>query len=161
MKTFELSDEDLVKKCAEWVDKLCKSGGSAWNLSVPVNFEKDPDILLSELIKRYSDVSAGVKCIATEREEQISKHGWSLEDDQSYSDEQLLKAALFCIDQKRFEWPFGWIAKFRDKVLLKNRIQQLAVAGALIAAEIDRLQMINDKNNNLKTKESCLYNDVL
>lgn len=55
MKTCKLSDEDLVKKCAEWVDKLCKSGGSSWSLSVPVNFEKDPDVLFSELIKRYSE----------------------------------------------------------------------------------------------------------
>lgn len=87
-----------------------------------------------------SGIKSGIELISKERCEQITKHGWSLKDDQSYSDEQLLKAALFCIDQKRFEWPFGWLAMFRDKIIRKDRIQQLTVAGALIAAEIDRIQ---------------------
>ena len=88
----------------------------------------------------------GIELIAEERQEQIEKHGWDLSHDASYSDEQLLKAALFCIDQKRFEWPWGWIGYFRNKVLDKNRIEQLAVAGALIAAEIDRLQAMGVNN---------------
>ena len=98
-----------------------------------------------------SSVKSGVELIAKERIEQIVKHGWSLYDDTSYSDEQLLKAALFCIDQKRFEWPFGWISKFRDKIIRKNRIQQLTVAGALIAAEIDRLQ--NEEIKRFQSEE--------
>jgi len=86
----------------------------------------------------------GIELIAEERREMIEKHGWDLSNDISYKDEQLLKAALFCIDQKRFEWPFGWIIRFRMKILLKTRVDQLKVAGAFIAAEIDRLQALGD-----------------
>jgi hypothetical protein len=51
-----------------------------------------------------------------------------------------LKAALFCVDQTRFEWPYHWTEDFRQKILAKSRVDQLKVAAALIAAEIDRLQ---------------------
>ena len=29
------------------------SGGKSWSLQVPVNFDKDPDVLISELCKRF------------------------------------------------------------------------------------------------------------
>lgn len=85
-------------------------------------------------------MKTGIELITEERKEQIEKHGWDLSDDKSYSEEELLKAALFCIDQKRFEWPFYWMGIFRAKILNKSRVDQLKVAGAFIAAEIDRIQ---------------------
>jgi len=84
----------------------------------------------------------GCQIICEERWEEIFKHGWNLERDQDYANEELLKAALFCIDQKRFEFPWGWMESYRTKILYKSRIDQLKVAGALIAAEIDRLENI-------------------
>jgi len=84
----------------------------------------------------------GCQMILEERWEEIFKHGWNLEDDHDYVNEELLKCALFCIDQKRFEFPWGWIESYRTKILNKSRVDQLKVAGALIAAEIDRLQNI-------------------
>tara|TARA_R110002020_G_C16314529_1_gene774165 strand:- start:4211 stop:4588 length:378 start_codon:yes stop_codon:yes gene_type:complete len=84
-------------------------------------------------------MKTGIELIAEEREEQIVKHGWDLKNDQDYGREELIKAALFCIDQTRFEWPYYWTEEFRQKILSKTRIDQLKVAGALIAAEIDRL----------------------
>ncbi|MCK9255823.1 MAG: hypothetical protein M0P36_08565 [Bacteroidales bacterium] len=48
-----LSDTELVAKCSEWISKLCESGGKAWSLRVPVDFKNDPDVLFSELIKRF------------------------------------------------------------------------------------------------------------
>ena len=48
----ELSNSELIAKCKEWVSKLCKSGGSAWTLRVPVDFNTDPDILFNELANR-------------------------------------------------------------------------------------------------------------
>ena len=48
-----LSDDELLDKCSQWVSKLCLTGGRAWSLQVPVNFEQYPDILFSELISRY------------------------------------------------------------------------------------------------------------
>jgi hypothetical protein len=48
-----LSDTELVSKCSQWISKLCESGGKAWTLRVPVDFTHDPDVLFSELIKRF------------------------------------------------------------------------------------------------------------
>lgn len=83
----------------------------------------------------------GAVLIAEERLEQIEKHGWSLENDSCYINKELTKAAVFCICQELGDWPEGWNQYFKDKILQKNRIDQLKVAGAFIAAEIDRLQL--------------------
>lgn len=48
-----LSDSELIQKCEDWITKLCHSGGKAWCLRVPVDFNNDPDMLFSALIKRY------------------------------------------------------------------------------------------------------------
>ena len=82
--------------------------------------------------------STGAELIYVERLEQINKHGWD-ETDHNYVNGELLKAALFCIDYGKFEWPLGWDEHFKNKIFNKDRIGQLKVAGAFIAAEIDRL----------------------
>lgn len=84
-------------------------------------------------------MKAGIELITEERQEQIEKHGWDLNNDADYSHNELIKAALFCIDQNMFEWPFFWDDRFRTNIYFKSRVDQLKVAGALIAAEIDRL----------------------
>ncbi len=48
-----LDNENLIKRCEDWVSKLAKSGGKAWTLQVPVNMNEDPDILICELCKRF------------------------------------------------------------------------------------------------------------
>lgn len=47
-----LSNDDLIAKAEQWVSDLCKSGGNAWTLRVPVDFCHDPDIIFLELCKR-------------------------------------------------------------------------------------------------------------
>jgi hypothetical protein len=47
-----LSNSELIEAVEDWVSKLCKSGGQAWTLQVPVNFNRDPDMLIIELCKR-------------------------------------------------------------------------------------------------------------
>lgn len=54
-KECTLSDEDLILKCEEWISKLCKSGGRAWCLRIPVDFNEDPDMIFSEIIKRFKN----------------------------------------------------------------------------------------------------------
>lgn len=49
----ELSNEELVQKVHEWVDKMCRTGGRAWSLEVPVNFNRDPDVLITTLCQRF------------------------------------------------------------------------------------------------------------
>lgn len=48
-----LSDTELIAMCNKWVDLLCKSGGKAWTLRVPADFNYDPDMIFIELIKRF------------------------------------------------------------------------------------------------------------
>jgi len=50
-----LSDIELIEAVNLWVSKLNKTGGSAWKLSVPVNFNEDPDMLITELVNRYKE----------------------------------------------------------------------------------------------------------
>ncbi len=85
-------------------------------------------------------MKTGIELIAEERQEQIEKHGWDIRNDEDYSEGELLKAALFAINPQVFEWPFYWTEEFRNKILNKeNDIERLKIAGALIAAEIDRI----------------------
>jgi DNA repair ATPase RecN len=52
-----LSDQELSDSCREWISKLCKSGGREWMLSIPVSFNRDPDMLFSELITRFKSAT--------------------------------------------------------------------------------------------------------
>ncbi len=67
-----LDNKTLVLKVREWVTSLCNTGGRAWSLSVPVNFERDPDMLIEELCKRFEHEcksqapSATMKTVAEE-----------------------------------------------------------------------------------------------
>lgn len=52
-----MSDEVLVAKCRAWISKLCSTGGNAWSLRVPVDYENDPDMLFGELCRRVEQKS--------------------------------------------------------------------------------------------------------
>jgi len=47
-----LTDAELIEKAQAWIGKLAETGGRAWCLSVPVNFNNDPDMLFQELCDR-------------------------------------------------------------------------------------------------------------
>lgn len=110
----------------------------------------------------------GVELIADERKRQIEVEGWTPEHDDKHSNGELARAAacyasdelLYRKDeyansvQYRDPWPEAW-EQHRDKrprhgnIVQPNnpfymnrdeRLRQLAKAGALIAAEIDRIQ---------------------
>jgi len=51
-KECTLTNDELIEKLKEWNSRLCKNGGRAWCLSVPVNFNIDPDILINEACDR-------------------------------------------------------------------------------------------------------------
>lgn len=53
-----LSNAELLAAVETWVSKLCDTGGRAWTLSVPVNFNRDPDMLITGLRKRYAALLA-------------------------------------------------------------------------------------------------------
>jgi hypothetical protein len=52
-----LSDQKLIDSCREWISKLCDSGGKEWTLGVPVDFNRDPDMLFSEVITRFKSTT--------------------------------------------------------------------------------------------------------
>lgn len=103
----------------------------------------------------------GVALINTERKRQINVEGWTPEhDDENHASSQLAWAALcyiaaaagsvvYRMEQHgryvHFEDPWPWEPRFdkrkkQEATPLKTRIRQLVKAGALIAAEIDRLR---------------------
>ena len=93
-------------------------------------------------------MSKGIELIKEEREKQIGKHGYSAGHDVFYMNKELLYAALaylkLAIGEENTmissyaieDWP--WDAKY-----FKNEgyIESLKKAGALIAAELDRLEL--------------------
>ena len=92
-------------------------------------------------------MKTGIELIAEERERQIKEEGWTPEHDDFHKNEELANAAVaYAIPDnrqiiKREIWPFacGW---FKPNTYPRNkagRIRELVKAGALIAAEIDRL----------------------
>lgn len=91
----------------------------------------------------------GIELIIEERREQISKHNRSIQHDVTCNDEyQLTDAASVLImdapqevmDIHKESPPIGWEKEAWVKILNKPYVERLRVAGALIAAEIDRVQ---------------------
>lgn len=90
----------------------------------------------------------GIDLIKQERERQIEKEGWTAEHDDEHTNGELIGAAVWYAlfrhpqDYKR---GYGYLFWPWQKVWQKptNPVRDLAKAGALIAAEIDRLQREN------------------
>lgn len=83
----------------------------------------------------------GVELIAIERQEQLDKHGRTIEHDTlHHKDGQLKFGALYALGHKSpLKTCSGGFDAFMDKVSTKTELEKLIIAGALIAAEIDRL----------------------
>jgi hypothetical protein len=100
----------------------------------------------------------GIELIAAERKRQIREEGFTAEHDKGQYQNQLSRlAACYAIpenlrqylDEKHgyafsFLIPYGWLGRW-FKPDLNNRIRELEKAGALIAAEIDRLQRLEEQ----------------
>lgn len=92
-------------------------------------------------------MKTGIELIAAERERQITSEGWTPEhDDACHSQSELTRAAISYarhltpmdnIGDSELLWPFD-TDEFKPSG--KDPIRNLVKAGALIAAEIDRLQ---------------------
>lgn len=91
----------------------------------------------------------GIELIAAERQRQIEKEGWTVEHDRQHKNGELAQAAS-CYAMKRcvtdpFQAPIQWPWSLEYwKPTPDNRIKELTKAGALIAAEIDRLTALGD-----------------
>lgn len=96
-------------------------------------------------------MKTGIELIAEERQEQLSKHNRTVENDVIENNHyQLSEAAgLLCwVNEEDFDndtdgcCPTGWDSEIWYKMMIKPYKERLIIAGALIAAEIDRLENI-------------------
>jgi len=87
----------------------------------------------------------GIELIAAERKRQIIEDGWTAEQEDKQSCEELVQTAIY------LAWPK--YLSIRCPEVLKNllfdwdsksRKEHLAIAGALLAAEIDRLDRLDE-----------------
>lgn len=112
-------------------------------------FSKDKSIV------KYNDLrelkKTGIELIAIERQEQLGKHHYSIQQDIIYNsgiEKPLTKAAsaltveygnALAMEAMK---PFNWDQEIWENMMVKPYKERLIIAGALIAAEIDRLQNI-------------------
>lgn len=104
-------------------------------------------------------MKSGAELIAEERQRQVEEKGWTAEHDDEHDCGELALAAvcyatpelLYREDRRPtailFVDPWPWDPrwddrKYNEKLPTQRRIRQLTKAGALIAAEIDRLQRL-------------------
>ncbi len=87
-------------------------------------------------------MKTAIQLIAQERQEQIQKHGRSIESDAKHNSEQQLIFAALAILEEDPEWMPNWDGVICQKIMDKPHKERLIVAAALLAAEIDRLNFI-------------------
>lgn len=96
-------------------------------------------------------MKTGIELITEERQKQIDKHGFTAEHhalntDKWYKESQLIEASIklsYVIPDKKTpkNWSKPWFSNLCDR----THKERLIIAGALIAAELDRLNCIEDK----------------
>jgi hypothetical protein len=108
----------------------------------------------AEVIEKWNTRAGGVGLIAKERARQLAVEGWTPEHDDHHTDQSLAQAAacyawppMRPIEIKKawpwklWEWkPELFAVDAGEVAKAEARIRVLAKAGALIAAEIDRLE---------------------
>jgi hypothetical protein len=102
----------------------------------------------------------GADLIAAERLRQITVEGWTPEHDAEHADDHLARAAAAYATPARLREPLGWripvlwpwAARFW-KPTPDDRVRELVKAGALIAAEIDRLNQVDPRIGRLPLRQ--------
>ena len=91
----------------------------------------------------------GIELIAKERKEQLEKHSRTVVEDANMNCDDQLSFAASCLAFKNIEeWdptvctPTGWDQKIWEKMVEKPHEERLKIAGALIAAELDRISFL-------------------
>ena len=86
----------------------------------------------------------GIELIAKERQEQIEKHGFTLDHDFYHeTSENIIGAAIGAITADMGKFPVNWEDHLVYKIVSKPYCERLVIAGALLAAEIDRQNYIS------------------
>ena len=97
----------------------------------------------------------GIELIAKERQEQLEKHGISVKNDAQFNSLMQFNglppisiAVLGIIDDSFQHVPAHWDRVLLDKMRHKPYKERLIIAGALLAAEIDRVQYVDEQKKN-------------
>lgn len=86
-------------------------------------------------------MKTGIELIAIERQEQIEKHGRTIAKDVIENpNEELKYGAMAALEGYEFLFPIDWADDICRIIANKSYRKRLIIAGALIAAEIDRIQ---------------------
>jgi hypothetical protein len=119
--------QERVRELEATDDKRCE---------VMVRYGTELAAARAENAKLRGLLRGGATLIAQERQRQVSAEGWDAgHDDEHDEDEMAQAAACYCLQSDRnWPWNLEWW-----KPCPQNRIKELIKAGALIAAEIDRL----------------------
>lgn len=115
-------------------------------------------------LKPNESMKTGIELITEERLRQISQEGWMPEHDDEHKSGELSKAGAIYADlaasqqccacateqeQRAYAMIQGWPWSNEWFKPSQDIVRNLAKAGALIAAEIDRLQRQNDQAHRL------------
>lgn len=115
-----LTDDELIEKSNKWVSNLSETYGSAWNLHIPVDFNKDPDMLFIELGKRLKEY----KKLLLEADNILRQCKNSFAGVNALmSDEELKRISLkpkSCLERQIIEWQ----SKFRNEDLQRQPYQE-------------------------------------
>lgn len=95
----------------------------------------------------------GIQLIATERQKQITKHGFTGEHHVNhpewYEKEQLIKAAVALLlpigllsDLGWPEIPENWDAEWFEDLMQRSHKERLIISAALLSAELDRIEAL-------------------
>lgn len=85
-------------------------------------------------------MKTGIELIAEERAEQLGKHNRSIEQDvEQNNNYELRRGAVALLEDDRTKFSGFWNSRICEKMINKSYKERLIIAGALIAAEIDRL----------------------
>lgn len=96
-------------------------------------------------IKYNKNKKTGIKLISEERDEQIIKHNRSVyKDVLENTNKQLCIGAIAMLSAAPYLFPANWDKDICDKMVKKSYKERLIIAGALLAAEIDRIQIIDE-----------------
>lgn len=92
-------------------------------------------------------MKTGIELITQERAEQIEKHGRTIKDDRVINAQHQLAMAASRLcnpypDAEDYSIPFRWESALWEYMINKSYKERLIIAGALIAAEIDRLNAV-------------------
>jgi hypothetical protein len=134
------TDDDFVIKMASEVCRLVERIAVAESRVAELEAENQ---------RLKAPASSGVVLIAAERQRQIDVEGWTPEHDDEHSSSELNRAARFYAKKAQYpesytdvKAPMGWPWDTEWWKPSPDPIRNLVKAGALIAAEIDRLQRL-------------------